>query len=98
MDWDNQQYKDASLFKLMQKLNVIPIETPISFLQTDMLILKHTRKGMGPRRANKQSLEKVIIKLEESLNIVFLDSYNNQDHVLLTQEHIINRTKQLTQR
>ena len=32
MDWDNQQYKDASLFKLMQKLNVIPIETPISFL------------------------------------------------------------------
>lgn len=48
---------------------------------------------MGPRRANKQSLEKVIIKLEESLNIVFLDSYNNQDHVLLTQEHIINRTK-----
>lgn len=32
MDWDNQQCKDASLFKLMQKLNVIPIKTPISFL------------------------------------------------------------------
>ena len=57
MNWDNQHYKDASLFKLMQKLNVIPIKTPISFLQTDMLILKCTSKGMGPRRA-KNNLQK----------------------------------------
>lgn len=51
MDWNNQQYKDASLFKLMQRLTVIPIKAFISVLQTDMLILKC--KGMGPRIAKK---------------------------------------------
>lgn len=49
MDWDNQQYKDANLFKLMQKLNVIPMKTPIKFLQTHANSETY-KQGHGPQK------------------------------------------------
>lgn len=48
MDWDNQQYKDSNLFKLMQKLNVIPVKTPIKFFVDRHANSETYKQGHGP--------------------------------------------------
>lgn len=50
MDWDNQQYKDANLFKLMQNLG-IPMKTPIKFFVDTHANSGTYKQGHGPQKS-----------------------------------------------